>query len=188
MNVGRITSSHGPMPAAASARCSAVVPLVQATANSQPASSANADSNRLTKLPALEIQFVRMHSLTYSSSLPSRIVSATWSGREPLAPASTGSGPGSSSPSEASSSGERTIGSGGRATTGRGLPATSGRATLRHDSSGRASGAVTQSVSVMLRSTVSRCSSSSSRSKCSSKIAASGSRRRSSIRRRFPVR
>src|SRR5258708_7956473 len=77
VNVGRITSSPGPRSIVAMAKCSAEVPLVQATAYLVSHSSANALSKAVMKRPAEEIQLVSRHSFTYFFSLPLRVGSQT---------------------------------------------------------------------------------------------------------------
>ena len=61
VKVGITTSSPGPTPRAARARCSAVVPLEHATPYWQPMAAANVCSNSRTNRPADEIQFDWMH-------------------------------------------------------------------------------------------------------------------------------
>ncbi len=56
MKSGRITSSPGPIPSAASATCSAVVPLLVVTAWRTPMNSAKRASKRATAGPPEEIQ------------------------------------------------------------------------------------------------------------------------------------
>src|SRR5262245_60879029 len=77
VNVGRMTSSPGPMSSAATAASNATEPLATATPYLRPRRAANCSSKRRMNGPSEEIQPVSMHSSRYFFSLPSRDGSLT---------------------------------------------------------------------------------------------------------------